>query len=826
VTIFGAIPVTMISIQRVISGEVKGRGTIHCTHFLGAARTAAYDNDDREDDDAESGEASILTGKIDDDDGDDEHDLDEDDDHDEIENDNTEAGSHVAADRSTASPKKKVGTMQHDNDNLSQKKREDKQNEGGGSEENGGRTTPPKIVEPSEKSIAVIPNTTTTKHRESVSTEIDHNQEKAAGTTANEQILSSHVSKHRNKDASRKKNSKTRVPSPKTETAILRHSTLEVTQGVVADEEKLGDDDDEETIIFEPIDQQQTTLHPMDQQTSLGFAEPPCCGVIDLLDVENCPGKTFDTEDDVSASLSASFSISRASVVTATQEEKVERGPEKPPVNPYYVCALVVVSVIVCFIIYAMSRLREEMGGVWLGGSSCSSAMVLESGASFVLWDTTNTTENMTTTIKGSDKNNNGPLCGELGSNDGPGRWYKLVGDGKVYQASTCGEETELDTQLSVFVGSCGSLTCVDGNDNYCNSQSQVTWFADPGIAYFLHISGFRGAIGAFELSIEPVVESNDQCQMSLDIDPLDHNRLFGSTIGLNGGISDGYLSCNDSDPKTTSGLWYTWIGTGATVAFSTCSSNDRTDYNAQLSVYSSSEVGNKTCAEDLHCVTNVVKRPEQCGDSLLGEMIQFESKVLVKYYILVHQHDPNAPADDATTSTIGGNFELTIQTTSTTNRDFETCAGSRDLSPGSVVVDRLQLHSLPDYDQGFHPLNSTISCGDAVLGASSPSVWYKIRGTGLPMTASTCDPLTSFDTQLTVLAAGRHTCQEDSLQCVAGIDQTPSCDVGDKAVVTWHTQKDVVYHLVVHGYGSRRGTFWLSLSEETIGSRRLLLRH
>jgi hypothetical protein len=148
--------------------------------------------------------------------------------------------------------------------------------------------------------------------------------------------------------------------------------------------------------------------------------------------------------------------------------------------------------------LYAVSRNRDEKGAVPLGGSSCSSAMVLESGASFLLLDTTNATGAMTTI--GSDNNHSVPLCGELGSNDGPERWYKMVGDGQVYQALTCGEWTKLDTQLSVFVGSCGSLLCVDGNDNYCNNQSQVTWFAETGLEYFVHVSGFCLQVGDFEL--------------------------------------------------------------------------------------------------------------------------------------------------------------------------------------------------------------------------------------------------------------------------------------------------------------------------------------
>ena len=57
--------------------------------------------------------------------------------------------------------------------------------------------------------------------------------------------------------------------------------------------------------------------------------------------------------------------------------------------------------------------------------------------------------------------------------------------NGKALTVSTCGT-SDLDTQISVFRGSCDSLECVDGNDQACGDQSSVSWFSEPGELYII----------------------------------------------------------------------------------------------------------------------------------------------------------------------------------------------------------------------------------------------------------------------------------------------------------------------------------------------------
>lgn len=49
------------------------------------------------------------------------------------------------------------------------------------------------------------------------------------------------------------------------------------------------------------------------------------------------------------------------------------------------------------------------------------------------------------------------PVCSGLASN-GFGAWFEFVGDGNVFDCTTCNPATNFDTQLSVFTGSCSKL--------------------------------------------------------------------------------------------------------------------------------------------------------------------------------------------------------------------------------------------------------------------------------------------------------------------------------------------------------------------------------
>jgi hypothetical protein len=76
--------------------------------------------------------------------------------------------------------------------------------------------------------------------------------------------------------------------------------------------------------------------------------------------------------------------------------------------------------------------------------------------------------------------------CGNLVFNTGHGAWLTTTGTGRVFTASTCGGSEYFDTQISVFLGTCDNLVCIDGNDQACGDQSSVSWFTEDGAQYLI----------------------------------------------------------------------------------------------------------------------------------------------------------------------------------------------------------------------------------------------------------------------------------------------------------------------------------------------------
>jgi hypothetical protein len=84
-----------------------------------------------------------------------------------------------------------------------------------------------------------------------------------------------------------------------------------------------------------------------------------------------------------------------------------------------------------------------------------------------------------------------------------PGVWYTFTGTGAMVSADVC--NADYDTQIYIYTGTCGSLTCMDGNDDMCGDglQSRVDWFAENGTTYYILVHGYDVDMGTFDLSID-----------------------------------------------------------------------------------------------------------------------------------------------------------------------------------------------------------------------------------------------------------------------------------------------------------------------------------
>jgi len=86
-------------------------------------------------------------------------------------------------------------------------------------------------------------------------------------------------------------------------------------------------------------------------------------------------------------------------------------------------------------------------------------------------------------------------------SHTAPEVWYHIVGNGGDMTVDTC-VGTSYDTKITVWSGSCGALSCVDGNDDDCGLQSLVTWPSTVGVDYYVMVHGFSSNTGDFELTL------------------------------------------------------------------------------------------------------------------------------------------------------------------------------------------------------------------------------------------------------------------------------------------------------------------------------------
>ena len=229
----------------------------------------------------------------------------------------------------------------------------------------------------------------------------------------------------------------------------------------------------------------------------------------------------------------------------------------------------------------------------------CENAILLISGSAAAAGTTAGATAGFDATV-----------CGDIlpGRNE-PDVWYRFDGTGSVHTATTCTgtalDFTDYYSQLLVYSGECGNLTCIAGNENNflltCSggTHAGASWLTEEGVSYYIRIMPLSvfdaGAFGdEFGLIIEdgdtlsrPPPE-NDQCQNAtmLVLDQIEQGTTRGgATLTLDLSVCGDAVEPPDSNPD----LWYSFVGTGTSVTVSTCtgtSLDDTLTFDTQLAVY------------------------------------------------------------------------------------------------------------------------------------------------------------------------------------------------------------------------------------------------
>lgn len=172
----------------------------------------------------------------------------------------------------------------------------------------------------------------------------------------------------------------------------------------------------------------------------------------------------------------------------------------------------------------------------------------------------------------------------DSGGNPAKDVFYTYTGDGteEFVTLSLCG--SNYDTYIRIF-SDCSLTEEIASNDNFCGSQSQVSFTSDGTSTYVIMVEGAGSAFGDFEMNIAcetTEIPANDNCADAIALSCGDTET--GST---------GFAT--DSGGNTTPDVFYSYTGDGTPelVTVSLCGSL----YNTYLRVFDDCTLTNEIAA-------------------------------------------------------------------------------------------------------------------------------------------------------------------------------------------------------------------------------------
>lgn len=206
------------------------------------------------------------------------------------------------------------------------------------------------------------------------------------------------------------------------------------------------------------------------------------------------------------------------------------------------------------------------------------------------------------------------PTCDGV-SITSPGVWYSFTGSGGPMVLTTCGTNTNFDTRLSIFTGSCGNFTCAGSNDDYCGLQSRVELSSTvSGTTYYALVHAFGTEMGDFDLEITcPVPPSNDQpcgaTPLVYGSNPFDNMNALSDPTEVSPGAGSDPNSCRQEngwcffEPNVQNSVWFEVIAPasgcvsvlvqGFDVQAALWSATDCNDYSTFREIWANDDSGN-----------------------------------------------------------------------------------------------------------------------------------------------------------------------------------------------------------------------------------------
>jgi len=393
------------------------------------------------------------------------------------------------------------------------------------------------------------------------------------------------------------------------------------------------------------------------------------------------------------------------------------------------------------------------------------------------------------------------------------GGWYQVVGNGNIFTLTACSLETSKSVGVSVFTGSCGKSECIEHLSRQiaaCENGNghALSFTTEAGKGYNVLISGIpvgsplpgstdgstssekerrhlEPTEGDFRLTLtESETPPNGKCGSAF---PANFDKsVTGNTLGL----MTTFQTCQNNDKP---GAWYTIEGgtpekEDSVIVYEANTCNQESNFFNTMSVFRGGSCLDHDCVE-------VDTLP--CPSGWFGEQI-FWSVTGIKenYQVFVHSSD----AIEAQTYN-AGSFQMDLSF-------HERLQNDQCNAALSVEINREE--SVRSTTRGAKPDISAIdnsSCGTGGAGA-----WYRARGTGGVLQASTCASGTDFKSSIQVYSG-----QCGFLKCVDfAAGNKALCDDGKGSVVNFKTEEGMDYFILVTGRREgQSGIFRLQVTDQ-----------
>jgi len=327
---------------------------------------------------------------------------------------------------------------------------------------------------------------------------------------------------------------------------------------------------------------------------------------------------------------------------------------------------------------------------------------------------------------------------------------------------STCG--SNFDTELFVFQGTCNQwFTTAGCNDDFCGTQSQVTFNAQGGVTYAIVLEGYGSSWGNFVLNITGTAagaQGNAQCP-GYQITETPY-FTYGATWCGNDDVNP---TCQSNDGQDVH--WYWTSPYNQPMRARTCYINFDTILEVK---YGGACPGNFSagCNDDYFC-----------GSDALASTVVFDASAGVTYYI--HMDGYNGAEGMSS-------LELDVW-----NDDCE--------SP--YVIPGLPFNDFGD----TRPAQDDFA---TIVGPSSKEVFFQYTPTTCQtIQVHTCDDaLTLFDTAIEVRTGG--SCPGST---VVAYNDDACGNNGRKSFVLFNAEANRTYYIIVGGYNMDAGQFMLYVS-------------